>query len=96
MTFPPIYLIEVSCWARSEPEPGSCSFFVADGSHHANPRIQRLGRRTLMIGSLASMSLSSVTLAYSINHSYFPVAGVAIIGTLPLPLLDPNSPTEPS
>lgn len=41
--------------------------------------IERLGRRTLLLGSLSSLTVSLVVLGYSINNGFFEVAAAAII-----------------
>jgi len=41
--------------------------------------IDKLGRRTLLLSSLATMSISSIVLGYSINNEMYVVASVGIM-----------------
>ncbi|GAA5869243.1 hypothetical protein JCM16303_000405 [Sporobolomyces ruberrimus] len=41
--------------------------------------IDKLGRRTLILGSLATMSLSSIVMGYSINNDMYIVASIGIL-----------------
>lgn len=68
MTLPAVYLIDVSSCASSSPA------LPLTLSH-----TQRLGRRALLLGSMAAMSFSSLVLAYSINKSMFLVASTFIV-----------------